>query len=140
VLGLSQHLKPKGPVQLSWEPETDDLYRVMGEAPDLYWVRRVFPAFEQDTLFSLNDLRGQVPGLDSLRQMPQFQWISRGKAWFRTANRVYTGGRNPQGLWSWNLAFTLPDKAENLDFDGHGRWAYTLENNLWIQVPGQDPW
>lgn len=140
VLGLHQHLRPEEPEQISWEPETDNIYRVMGEAPHLYWVQRSFPAFDYDTLFSLHALRGQAQGLDSIRTMPRFQWIAQGKAWFRQGQGIYTGQRDTAGKWNWTREFILPEKAANLEFDGHNQWAYTLDNQLWLQKAGQDPW
>ncbi len=140
ILGLQGELRPATMQQPSWEPGTDYLYQVQGKGKQSVWERRLYPSPKKDTAFSLETLASQTPGLDSLKSMPKIQWISQGRAWFLFAQQVYIGQSDTANNWTWERAFSIPSEAKNLNFDGASQWAYTLDQNLWLQPLGEEAW
>ncbi|RLD88176.1 MAG: S9 family peptidase [Bacteroidetes bacterium] len=118
--------------QLQWMPKSDDY--VYAKQNSLY---KVSARGGSETLFltldNLNEKMAQND-FDSLKQLPHISFLNQNEVYFSSSNKWFTYNTETHSLQ--NFA-TLPDSAENIDFNKKTKSiAYTIKNNLFILMNG----
>lgn len=130
--GMATTLAPKNIKQASWQPNTDNFCQVVKRDTNEYWISTHMPDGATDTILStqrINKINGS-----HLKMMPAMKWINENTAYYRDGNKVMMGTLNGS-KFSWKVAATLPDNAENVTIDKFANIGFTVDNNLWMVTP-----
>ncbi|QCX52963.1 DPP IV N-terminal domain-containing protein [Elizabethkingia sp. JS20170427COW] len=126
VNGLRSNLAVKNIYQASWVKKSDIFVQNVGKA----YLGIDFPSQKQDTLIRLMDLQKSLGGLAS---MPNLQFETKEKAYFKKDSIYYVAQKDQQG-WSTASVLSLPSAAENIfTFKNKKAAAFTLRNNLFFK-------
>lgn len=126
--GTNIALYPRGLSQLQWTAKPDEYTWVS----DNFLLRSAVSRKTSDTILTLPALNKSLlqSGFDSLRRLPQLQWVAIDRAIFRSGDNFYVLGLSPLKV---NLLTTLPKEADNPEIHKTTlRIAYTLDNNIFI--------
>ena len=123
--GMSTTLAPKGIKSPSWEPKTNKLYQVAGEA----WFSTHFPDGKVDTVLRLKELNEATKG--KLKSIPGLKWLDKGLVYYQTGSDLKKGTKTAGG-YMWEDWFTFPENAANQVVDKSLNVAYTIDNNLYL--------
>lgn len=128
VVGMNPALYAKNLAQLQWMGQTDQYSWVDQNA-----VLVSTPQSKQnDTLLTLKQLNKAWTQLaaDSLKRLPQINWMDAQKAYFFHKNTLYTLALPGPKI---TLITSLPEEAENIETATKSlKIAYTIENNLFL--------
>ena len=118
--------------QLQWMPKSNDY--IYAKQNSLY---KVSARGDSETLFltldHLNEKMAQND-FDSLKRLPRVSFLNQNEIYFSSSNKWFTYNTETRSLQ--NFA-TLPDSAENIDFNKKTKSiAYTIKNNLFILMNG----
>ena len=118
--------------QLQWISQSDDY--VYAKQNSLY---KVSARGGSETLFlTLDNLNEQMAqnDFDSLKRLPRVSFLKQNEIYFSSSKKWFTYNTETHSLQ--NFA-TLPDSAENIDFNIKSKYiAYTIKNNLFISMNG----
>lgn len=126
--GTNIALYPRGLSQLQWTAKPDEYTWVS----DNFLLRSAVSRKTSDTILTLPALNKSLlqSGFDSLRRLPQLQWVAIDRALYRSGDNFYVLGLSPLRV---NLLTTLPKEADNPEIHKTTlRIAYTLDNNIFI--------
>ena len=121
VLGLSTNLRIDNLSQVQWIPNqnafTQNVKTSYGEA----LIKKEVPSLKTDTIFRSSQFEN--------KKIPTLNWINDKQAYYATKTgykTITTAGQ--QANW-----FTLPEKAENAEFDAvNNQVGYVIDNNLFF--------
>lgn len=126
VVGMNPGLYAKNLAQLQW----------MGQSEQYSWVDQNVVLIsspqskKNDTLLTIKQLNKAWTQLaaDSLKRLPQFNWLDTQKAYFFQKSNLYTLELPGPKI---TLITSLPEEAENIETATKSlKVAYTIENNL----------
>lgn len=136
--GLATTLAPKSVKQASWQPGTHRFWQVVKMGEKDTWIGTDFPDGRTDTIALAQLSRDFFGSPDSLKTMPALSWLPDGRFHFALGNRVFFSNklRAPDAT---PVIRTLGEGANNTVVEGQrGGIAYTVGNNLWLNVDGQN--
>ena len=121
VLGLSTNLRIENLSQVQWIPNqnafTQNVKTAYGEA----LIKKEVPSLKTDTILRSTQFEN--------KRIPSLTWINDKQAYFSTKTgykTISTAGQ--QADW-----MTLPEKAENVEFDAtNNQVGYVIDNNLFF--------
>jgi len=127
--GMSGTLAPKGIKNASWQPGTGRLWQSVKEDNGEVWKVTDFDKTTGKNTTTIN--QGEYP--IKVTGAPALKWLENDKAYFINGTNVVTGTL-AEGKWVWKHAASLPANAENITVDKSRNIAYTLDNNLYVQM------
>lgn len=123
--GMGTTLATKGLKQVSWQPETNNLMQILNNA----WVRTNVGTGAVDTVLTLKKINETLFFKDSLKAMPQLQWINKEQFYFNSGDQLNSSF---VGKSTW-ISKPLPKGAENIFIAPETQnIAFTVGNNLWL--------
>jgi len=126
-------LSPANLKQLQWIPGTAQFTHVLGDQV----VRVNATTLAVDTLNLLPKINEGLKALSAatLTSLPAMTWMGADNVWFHTEKEIYTYSLS-EGLRRKNWH---PAEAENVDIsDKTFAAAYTIGNNLWVNIGGKE--
>lgn len=134
VLKQRTSLAPKRLKGLQWIKNSDQFIYVAPEGAERFVIGNADSKKTEDwlTLTSLNYLLKQQQ-LDTIKTLPTLKWLSSNDATFKTGDREVVLNRNTQVLAEVKNP-KLPDNAQNIDETSNQTLAYTIDNNLYLNI------
>jgi len=142
TLGLRSNLAPKNILQLTWVPEGNAFSFVTDDKENPALVRVQVPKMKSDTILFLKDLNEDTifgRTQESLKRMPNLQWINGNTFYFKYKNQLFFVKKSTErrGNRYWVALqkdqTKLPENAENVNVEKvQMQYAYTIENNLFM--------
>ncbi len=133
VLGLRTHLAPENLRQFSWVPDSDAYVHLTGKGDKEALVRVSVPGLKTDTLFGIKDINYGLFGKDSLKAMPQLQWIRDNESYFTSGRTLYSI-QYANHQWNYKLWAALPPNTTTIKVDPKSKQvAYTIDNNIYLR-------
>lgn len=134
-------LAPERLSQLQWIPSSNKLAFVAKKQGKEVMVVQEVPSLKIDTILEIQELSNAFlnlePKANALNRFPFLTWVNASSFRFYYANAHYLFNFTNKKV---SLLALAPKQAENLDFDaGSNKLAYTLFNNLYVNVNGQIP-
>jgi dipeptidyl-peptidase-4 len=127
--GMATALAVQGIKQGSWQPGTNTFYQVENRGNTEVWTAIDFPSEEKREVVALRDLNSSL-GVD-MKAMPLLTWLDKDHVHFTDGKKIWLGSMAGEGI-TWEILYTLPDKAQNVTIDKYRNLAYTIENNLYL--------
>jgi len=132
-------LAPERLSQLQWIPKSTKLAFVAKKQGKEVMVVQDIPSLKNDTILEIQELSNAflnlLPKNPALNRFPFLTWVNPNSFRFYYANAHYIFNFNDKKV---SLLARAPKEGENLDFDaGSNKLAYTLYNNLYVNVNGQ---
>ncbi|MBK7085891.1 MAG: DPP IV N-terminal domain-containing protein [Flavobacteriales bacterium] len=130
VLKAGTDLAPERLPQLAWVKDAETYSFVKR---DTLWENGVGKMMDQAAA-TLTDLNRDLPDSAKLKSFPPITWESATRFRFAHNSHIYTWDRGRRLL---NARVRLLPDAANEDITDKGRVAYTVENDLYIGLPGE---
>lgn len=130
VLKSGTDLAPERLPQLAWV-EGAETYSFVKR--DTLWENGVGKMMDQAAT-TLTDLNRDLPDSAKLKAFPAITWESPTRFRFAHNSHIYTWDRGRRLL---NARVRLLPNATNEDITDKGRVAYTVENDLYVGLPGE---
>lgn len=132
-------LAPERLSQLQWIPSTHKISFVAKKQGKEVLVVQEIPGLTSDTILEIQELSNAflnlVPKASALNRFPFLSWINASAFRFYYSNAYYMFTFSNKKV---SVLAKAPKEGENLDFDaGSNKLAYTLFNNLYVNVNGQ---
>lgn len=132
TLGIKTNLTPENLKQLNWIPGQNTYVYTVGSKGNEALLRTTVPQMKSDTLFRLSDINKALFTTKPLAALPSLQWLNKNQCYFTNEGAYYLVTLNNKNR-SFNKWISLPEKAENIQVDGHSKQiAYTVDNNLFM--------
>lgn len=125
--GMATTLAPKNIKSTSWQPATDNLWRVDSANGQEVWIYTDFARENKAEPVTVE--QGAYP--IKVKSIPSLKWIDKDNAYFINGSNVIAG-KLESNKWTWTQMATLPDNAENVTVDKSRKIAWTIDNNLWL--------
>lgn len=139
VLKQRSTLAPSKLQQINWIPASNNFFYVdmkdkvsnlfIGEA-------KTGNSKSTQTIIELNQIL-KSNSIDTLKDFPLLKFTSLNTYTFQLKDKIYTYDLTSKKLSS-TATTKLPDAAENDDKASNGNIAYTIENNLFVNIEGKD--
>lgn len=132
-------LAPERLSQLQWIPKSNTLAYVAKRNGKEVMVIQEVPSLKRDTILEIQELSNAflnlLPQAPALNRFPFLTWLNLTSFRFYYSNAHYVFNLSNKKV---TLLARAPKDGENLDFDaGSNKLAYTLYNNLYVNVNGQ---
>ncbi|MCG9879275.1 MAG: DPP IV N-terminal domain-containing protein, partial [Bacteroidia bacterium] len=132
-------LAPERLSQLQWIPKSNTLAYVAKKSGKEVMVVQEVPSLKRDTILEIQELSNAflnlLPQAPALNRFPFLTWLNLTSFRFYYSNAHYMFNLSNKKV---TLLARAPKDGENLDFDaGSNKLAYTLYNNLYVNVNGQ---
>ena len=128
--GISTTLAPQGLKNTSWQPGTDNLWQTEKKDGEEVWKVTDFAGGRQSVTYVS---QGSYPV--KVTAIPAITWLDKDHAYFVNGKDIVKG-TIAAGRFTWELLANAGAGADHFTVDKSGRFAYTIENNLWLWVHG----
>ncbi len=129
-------LYPQTLSQLKWRPGNNAYTYVESKDDRQNLVEREMNSDETKNILSVDQLNTAAveAGLDSIKRFPRYEWIDKNNIRFWQKTKLVKYNLEDTKAEILN---TIDEKGENLDYTAENSAAYTIKNNLYISVNGE---
>ncbi len=131
----SYSLRPDHISSLDWIPGTDSFAFIDNVNGEKAIVKEDASSSNKTTLINFNDFKKVLDdaGIEAPRSFPRYSWISKDEIRFLDKGNLIIFNITKHEAKSVN---SIPEDAENVDITANNLIAYTIKNNLYYAVNG----
>ncbi|KXX68764.1 hypothetical protein AVL50_19015, partial [Flammeovirga sp. SJP92] len=120
-------------VNVQWQPDAKGYYTTI---EDNALVANYAKKDSKKTLISLEEIQNSNESLKSLKRFPYYKWVAKNAFIFKLKGQVFKTDivtKQSSKVGTWN------EEGANVDFSSdYSKAAYTIENNLFLNVNGKE--